>query len=207
MTAWGKTFPDNAAPVDEALSMTAQAPDQITYKSREYPLLGNPLEAYFSAENPRPAFPVWSTTSWRGYVAHWTVTGDRLHLVGLDLDTPFDLHPVSSETGGRPDADQPCGGEGNGCPRSRAALTDIFPQGAPVQASWYTGRLRLAVGRMTEYVHSGYASYYEAYIILTVENGRVVEVQHEDGETHRREQEARANRWWENFVKGLQERD
>ncbi len=55
------------------------------------------------------------------------------------------------------------------------SLSVFFPgaQG-PVYASWYTGRLIVPLGKRTQYVHMGYESEYEKYMVFVVEAGRIL---------------------------------
>jgi len=43
-----------------------------------------------------------------------------------------------------------------------------------IEASWYTGKLRIPSGEMLQYVHMGYGTRYEKEIVLNVKKGRVV---------------------------------
>lgn len=47
-------------------------------------------------------------------------------------------------------------------------------QTAPIPASWFTGVLIVPRGEMVEYVHIGYQSVYERYVILVLKKGKVV---------------------------------
>lgn len=66
---------------------TAQIPDLIIYKGDTLALYTNPLEDFFSKDNPRPtSFGIagcWSTACWRGYQATWLLENDVLYLVKI----------------------------------------------------------------------------------------------------------------------------
>jgi hypothetical protein len=49
-----------------------------------------------------------------------------------------------------------------------------------VFAHWYTGVISIPQGKVTQYVHMGYASRYERDLFLAVENGIVVDTQLRD---------------------------
>lgn len=51
-----------------------------------------------------------------------------------------------------------------------------------VFAEWFTGVLRVPQGRQVEYVHAGFASRYEGYLLLQIERGRVVRRWEESGD-------------------------
>lgn len=90
------------------------------------------------------------SASWRGYQATWEVRENMLYLVKVDAN------PCSSK-------------------RTPVRLSELFPgTTGPVKAAWFTGTLRVPQGREIEYVHMGYESRYEHYLILLVENGYVV---------------------------------
>ncbi|WP_254575009.1 hypothetical protein [Stenotrophomonas acidaminiphila] len=69
-----------------AAGATAQVPDRIFIKGRDYALDTNPLEGQL---RDRPGFPPEnvsrSTANWRGYVAHWAIDGDRLLLRRVEV--------------------------------------------------------------------------------------------------------------------------
>ena len=132
--------------------MTAQVPDIIIYRGRRYPLLSNPLEAYWKEHPPRPHFKPLHTANWRGYVAEWLIKSGALYLAGLRarIDNSY--------------------GE-----RKEMGLRDLFPDaGGQIQASWFSGELRIPQGKQVKYVHMGYDSTYEKELILTIEEGKVV---------------------------------
>lgn len=63
---------------------TAQEPDVLLYKGKEYALYANPLEPIYKSEDERPNFSVGpntiSTGNWRGYVATWKIEDGSLYL-------------------------------------------------------------------------------------------------------------------------------
>jgi hypothetical protein len=81
-------------------------------------------------------------------VGSWEVFNDRLYLVGLNgfLESGEDEN-----------------------------LESVFP-GFPerVFAHWYSGTLRIPQGKRIEYVHMGYGSTYERDVLLTLQNGVVI---------------------------------
>ena len=128
--------------------MTAQVKDIIIYKGEKSGLCNNPLEQLWRMESfERPQFNLRSTANWRGYIATWEIKDDTLYLLDIKEDDPDN-------------------------PRE---LIDIFPEtlGKPVNAWWYTGRLRIVQGKTVNYIHGGYASRYKKEIYLTVRKGEV----------------------------------
>ncbi|QHT68057.1 hypothetical protein GXP67_16125 [Rhodocytophaga rosea] len=66
---------------------TAQRPDLLIYQGDTLALYANPLEAYYTEQNPRPRnFGInscWSTACWRGYQALWEIREDHLYLLAI----------------------------------------------------------------------------------------------------------------------------
>lgn len=89
------------------------------------------------------------SASWRGYQATWEVRENMLYLVKVDAN------PCSSK-------------------RTPVRLSELFP--VPPDPSRQPGSPEPAgaAGAEIEYVHMGYESRYEHYLILLVENGYVV---------------------------------
>lgn len=51
----------------------------------------------------------------------------------------------------------------------------MFPDKKEIVAVWYSGALIVPYGEMTNYVHMGYGSSYENYIVLRISKGIVIE--------------------------------
>lgn len=131
---------------------TAQFPDYLIYKGEKLPIYSNPLESYFTAENPRPKdlFRFSCTALWRGYLAWWKVEDGYLYLTKIVTGS--------------------CSANAPEIPVAR-----VFPgREAPVKAVWFSGTLRIPQGRRLRYVHMGYGSVYEKDLLLTFEKGRLV---------------------------------
>lgn len=63
-------------------------------------------------------------------------------------------------------------------PKSKADLTKLFPNHVvddKVFAFWFTGDLTIPRGKMLEYVHMGYMSKYEKELVLSIENGNLID--------------------------------
>ena len=131
---------------------TAQQPDVIALDGKEYALLVNPLEVYL-AQNPqrRPRASMMSSANWRGHVAHFAVVDRDLVVSDVRVDTGM----VGDQLG------------------ARSALSEVLPGSARVVATWFTGNLIIPDGVMTSYVHMGYGSQYERYIVIQVAAGVV----------------------------------
>jgi hypothetical protein len=128
--------------------MTAQFTEQIVLNGQKRSLCTDPLESFFEMTGIHPEFMPTCTALWRGYVGTWDVNSERLYLVGLN---------------GRLKSGQ------------KANLETIF-LGFPdrVFAHWFSGVLRLPMGQLLSYVHSGYGSVYERDQFITVKKGITV---------------------------------
>lgn len=142
------------AVVSTRVDATAQIPDTIVLDGEESPLHSEPLRPLLrvpEAERIIELEPAEDgcSASWRGYAASWSIRSDRLFLERIVTD--------------------PCG-EHVEVPLERA----FAGRKAPLHAFWFTGVLIVPRGRMIEYVHMGYDSTYERYVLLVLEKGRVV---------------------------------
>lgn len=125
--------------------MTAQMFDKIILEDQEYLLYCEPLEAFWDKFNPKPDFEPPHTACWRGYLASWMVQDGRLFLTGIETEN------------------------------ENLELDKVFPgKRTPIFADWFSGRLRVPKGEMTQYIHMGYESIYESDLFLIVENGMIV---------------------------------
>lgn len=133
--------------------MTAQVADVLIYKGEKLELFSNPLESYFK-DNPSPAFRSPNTGNWRGYIATWKIESDRLYLV----DITGWLADFSSQYG-----------------TTRVGFAELFPEHPNgMEASWFSGQLRVPQGELLQYVHMGYSSIYERELLLEIRNGKLV---------------------------------
>ena len=130
--------------------MTAQVPDYITYKNKEYALFENPLLPFLIENSIQ--FSSTSTANYRGYIANWEIResdeGRKLFLTRLQANLP---------------------------PKEKFSLDDLFANCEDgVFADWYSGSLKCPFGRQLEYVHAGYASVYEFELLFEIEKGLVI---------------------------------
>lgn len=155
------------AAVTGAAVATAQAPDLLVYKGKQLYLETNPLAPWLAA-HPGSKLPrgVMSSGNWRGYIATWRIDKGALWLqkVGVLFDAK------SAEATSAPATCDGDLGDFVRCDRIR----DLFPDGGPVRADWFTGTLIVPTGEMTNYVHMGYGSTYSRYLVVWVKAGTVV---------------------------------
>lgn len=147
-------------------SATAQFPDTLFIEGKALDLFNQPLtaleasdpKAWRALQRRRPAHDC--SAAWFGFTAQWRIKEDRMLLVSITAD---------------PCSDQP----------RQVGLKRVFGRkrgASPVFADWFTGVLRVPQGREVEYVHFGFASRYEGYLLLQIERGRVVRRWEESGD-------------------------
>jgi hypothetical protein len=137
-----------------------QNPDFLVYEGKTYELLCDPLEAYFSDENPKPeAFREnWISSCVRGYIAKWKIEDGWLYLVSLWSceDVEFDEKI------------------GFWAPTREIPITTVFKDArGPVKATWYSGGLHVPQGKMVKEA-MGFGSTYTKSLYLMVEKGKIV---------------------------------
>lgn len=139
--------------------MAAQLPDIITLESREMDLYTNPLEAFWEITGKRkPNFKLTENCN-RGYVAGWAIKDNQLVLTRLT-----GKHYISTLFFGDKLVD--------------ISMEKIFPKSKSniTPAIWFSGKLRIPAGPMTQYEHYNYNSRFEKEIIITVIKGDVIKM-------------------------------
>jgi len=134
---------------------TAQEPDILLIDGKEVELNTNPLAAWIKANPGRmPEGHAGFTSKWRGYIATFEVAKGKLWLrkVGVRFNA---------------------GKAGAGEYELRDVLPQLFPDRREVIADWYTGTLIVPKGKLVEYVHMGYGSTWERYLVVWVDKGEV----------------------------------
>ncbi len=131
---------------------TAQIPERIVYEGTEGSLFTNPLESYFTKDNPSPEFTAPHTACWRGYVGTWEIRDNTLYLSDIKAW-------MRNE-------------DGKAAP---VGFEQVFPgKTKPLKAEWFTGTLRIPQGKPIRYVHMGYQTVYEVDLFLTIEAGKII---------------------------------
>jgi hypothetical protein len=142
------------------LSATAQAPEILRFEGKTYDLETTPLNAYLASHpNVIPESGVSSTGLWRGYIGSWSLRDQKLYIEDVRILTSAAMDADAAESD-----------------RYRSVMAEVFGTKAPVQATWYSGRLIVPTGEMVEYVHMGFASTYSSYLVATVVEGTVTEM-------------------------------
>lgn len=122
--------------------MTAQAGEKLVYEGIEYHMASEPLYPYLQANNLSFVSP--NTSCWRGYFGSWVIKDDKLFLVGLKAYLKG---------------------------YKEVELDYLFPGQTEVFADWFSGKLRVPVGKLLDYVHMGYSSMFEEDMYLIFQQG------------------------------------
>jgi hypothetical protein len=124
---------------------TAQVPDELSYKGKKHALFSTPLEGYFDQGGKRPkGMRSTSTACWRGYAAVWEIKRSYLQLRRM-----------------------------HECHDPKKVIT-LPGKKLPLRATWFTGVLRVPLGKQLQYVHMGFASTYEKDLLLWLQKGKLV---------------------------------
>lgn len=132
---------------------TAQQPDIIEVDGKRYAMHAEPLNIYLDQigwKLPDEA-DIWSS-NWRGYIAFYKVQDNKLVLTDATISITE-----------------------NDQSKRVSIMESIFPGGHQVVVDWFSGALILPHGELVEYVHMGYGSTYEKYLLLKVREGQVFE--------------------------------
>lgn len=133
---------------------TAQYPDKLIYNGKEYALHTNPLEDYFDKHpDKRPRAGIVSTALWRGYVATFEFTDSQLCVKDILIEVRDSSSKELYKTSWK------------------SVLKEVFPGDERIKTDWVTGILVIPYGKLVNYVHMGYGSTYEKYILLETEKG------------------------------------
>jgi len=137
--------------------MTAQLPDKITIADVEQNLHTNPLEVYWNLrKKKRPDFCA-KRDCLRGYVARWEIADQQLWLNHIDGQIKKSINLFGSKI-------------------VDCSLHDFFPRANPgkIKAVWFSGKLRIPLGKMIYFNDSGYDSRFERDLILTIVEGTLI---------------------------------
>jgi len=149
------------------LFATAQIPDLLIYKGKEYKLQTNPLEAYFEKHPDKRPNKGGSSALWRKYIATFKIKDNYLYLE--DIATQFTkITKITKEESKKNKTIK------NFKFKSikKSIKEEIFKKQI-IKIDWFTGILVLPYGKMINYVHMGYGSTYENYILLEVQKGKI----------------------------------
>ncbi len=150
------------------LALTAYATwqdgDVIYINGERLELLGRPIcldsTLYHTLKDELPSNQSTVTSNWDGFTAYWSINNDKLYLDSVRCEA-YDPNvkavvgeSIPSET-----------------------LYRIFSRyntGNRIVASWVSGKIRVAKGKVIYYQHSGFERNYEEETILDIDKGKVI---------------------------------
>lgn len=136
---------------------TAQGPDYLIIERDTLKLHCNPLETYFE-KNPLPENTITtiSTGLWRGYIAYFKLLNNKLIVENV---YKLDYYKDS---------------QGNSHEKLTSIYDIAFKKIKDFECDFYNGVLICPQGKTLDYVHMGYSSVYENYILFEVKNGEII---------------------------------
>ena len=138
--------------------MAAQHPDKIFLDGEYLDLYSNPLEQFWATQRKvRPPF-ISSSECTRGYTASWEIRNNKLLLT--DIEGSYDQNFIFFRR------------------LAPYTLKKLFPKskGRSVRATWFSGKIRIPIGKMTLFEDAGYDSRFEKELIMTIHEGEVIKV-------------------------------
>lgn len=128
--------------------MTRQVSEFLYIENERHGLFARPLDPFLDSSQSRPKFQIWSTSCHRGYIGHWELKEKRLYLLRIE-----------GYLGGR----------------KTCLLPVVFPDAThPVFAKWYSGTLRVPLGKIVAAKNMGYTDVHEDELRIKVRNGVAV---------------------------------
>mgnify|MGYP003571379805 CR=1 FL=1 len=152
--------------VKAQLFATAQFPDRLILNNEEKPLCANPLNAFFKkTENSEKYNALLSkydvvtcTACWRGYIATFEIIDSALYVA--DLTIKIVVEPTDKQKSFQT--------------KDISIFQELFGSDKPFLCDFYSGMLIVPQGKMVKYVHGGYLSEYEKYILIKITDGKVI---------------------------------
>ena len=142
---------------------TGQAGDIIFSDGIKWTLLGKPMESdsmlFHNFMGILPENRSISTANWEGYTCYWSIKNERLYLDSAKVffynhETKKDVEHLI------PSSDM------------YHVFNKYYDENG-IAATWMTGNIRIAQGKMLIYKHDAYERYYEHEQIITFKQGRV----------------------------------
>ena len=131
--------------------MTAQLKERLIILGKEYGMATEPLAVYLQELQAKPKLILFSTACWRGYIGSWELLNNKLYLVDFSGKINDDNKIVD------------------------VGLDYLFPGRERVFAKWFSGTIRVPHGKVTNYIHAGYLTEYEAEFLLEFKEGNLID--------------------------------
>ena len=143
---------------------TAQEGDVIYINGEKLKLLGNPINLdsalYHTLKDELPSNRPIVSSNWDGYTAYWSINNDKLYLDSVRCEA-YDPKVKAVVGESIP-------------PETLNRIFNSYSAGNRIVASWVSGKIRVAKGKVIYYQHSGFERNYEEETILDIDKGKVV---------------------------------
>lgn len=147
---------------------TGLSSDVITIKGQTWSLLSKPICAdsalYARLMDFIPKNHCISTANWDGFTAYWEIRRSSLYLQKIEVYVYDKDNKRDSVYTYDVDA-------------LKGVFCEYYDKGS-IRADWFCGQLRAGRGELVRYVHSGFDRNLEEEIVMTVNNGRIVDRKH-----------------------------
>ena len=143
---------------------TWQEGDVIYINGERLELLGRPIcldsTLYHTLKDELPSDQGTVTSNWDGFIAYWSINNDKLYLDSVRCEA-YDPN-VKAVVG-----------------ESIPSITfyrifNSYIAGNRIAASWVSGKIRVAKGKVIYYQRSGFERNYEEETILDIDKGKVI---------------------------------
>lgn len=137
--------------------MTAQTPERLIIDGKMHLLQTDPLYRLRASRRMELRNPkVYCTSNYRGYIGTWALEQGRLLLLHVNwLGYPSGEVPLP--------------------PDVLSKLLRAIPcKALPAEAYWFSGRLKVPLGRCIVYRHHAWANWYERLRVVRIVKGKVV---------------------------------
>jgi len=139
---------------------TAQIPNKIIYKGKEYQVGSDPMEGYFKKfPEKKPQSEVRLSALWRGYIATFELNDNALFL----KDIVIVIQEKGSTSFG-----------------TKSVLSEVVPSNKKLKIDWFRRLLLLPHGEIIEDDYAGYETKYENYILLEIDAGNLMKTKEFD---------------------------
>ena len=143
---------------------TGQEGDVIYINGEKLKLLGNPINLdsalYHTLKDELPSNRPIVSSNWDGYTAYWSINNDKLYLDSVRCEA---YDPKVKAVAGESIP-----------PETLNRIFNKYRAGSRIVASWVSGKIRVAKGKVIYYQHSGFERNYEEETILDIDKGKVV---------------------------------
>ncbi len=143
---------------------TGQDGDVIYINGERLELLGRPIcldsTLYHTLKDELPSNRHNVTSNWDGFTAYWSINNDKLYLDSVRCEA---YDPKAKAV------------TGESIPSMTLyRIFNRYSAGNRIAASWVSGKIRVAKGKVIYYQHTGYERNYEEETILDIDQGKVI---------------------------------